>query len=125
MILVLEHYLPVLARKPHAAMHAAVVACMPPIYAAVRDRICQRRRDGYRDFAAILLLHQEFAAALVQNALEEAWGRDCLEPAAVRQLLLNRTAPPPIVPLPLPAALAGTHVAPPDLGRYDQLLAVS
>jgi transposase len=125
MILVLEHYLPVLARKPHAAMHAAVVACMPPIYAAVRDRLCQRRRDGYRDFAAILLLHQEFAAALVQNALEEAWKRDCLEPAAVRQLLLNRTAPPPIVPLPLPAALAGTHVAPPDLDRYDRLLAVS
>jgi hypothetical protein len=43
----------------------------------------------------------------------------------VRQLLLNRTAPPPIVPLVLPAALAEAHVAAPDLGRYDQLLAVS
>jgi transposase len=124
-ILVLEHYLPVLARKPHAAMHAAVVAQMPPIYAAVRDRLCQRRRDGYRDFAAILLLHQEFAAETVQAALEEAWGRDCLDPNAVRQLLLNRTAPPPIIPLPLPAVLAELRVTPPDLGRYDQLLAVS
>ena len=124
-VLVLDHYLPVLARKPHAAMHAAVVAQMPPIYAAVRNRLCQRRRDGYRDFAAILLLHQEFAAELVQGALEEAWQRDCLEPSAVRQLLLNRTAPPPIVPLALPAALVGTQIAPPDLGRYDQLLAVS
>jgi transposase len=124
-ILVLEHYLPALARKPHAAMHAAVVAQLPPIYAAVRDRLCQRRPDGYRDFAAILLLHQEFAAALVQDALQEAWERDCLEPSAVRQLLLNRTTPPPLTPLTLPARLAAAHVAAPDLRRYDQLLAVS
>jgi transposase len=124
-ILVLDHYLPALARKPHAAMHAAVVAQMPPIYAAVRTRLCQRRRDGYRDFAAVLLLHQEFAAELVQEALEEAWVRGCLEPSAVRQLLLNRTAPLPLAPLPLPARLAEAQVAPPDLGRYDQLLAVS
>jgi transposase len=123
--LILEHYLPVLARKPHAAMHAAVVAQMPPIYAAVRSRLCQRRRDGYRDFAAILLLHQEFAAELVQEALEEAWERECLEPSTVRQMLLNRTAPLPLAPLLLPTALAETRVAPPDLGRYDQLLAVS
>jgi transposase len=124
-ILVLEHYLPVLARKPHAAMHAAVVAQMPPIYAAVRSRLCQRRPDGYRDFAAMLLLHQEFAADLVQETLEEAWERDCLEPSAVRQLLLNRTAPAPLAPLSLPARLADAQVAVPDLGRYDELLAVS
>jgi transposase len=124
-ILSLEHYLPALARKPHAAMHAAVVAQMPPIYAAVRDRLCQRRRDGYRDFAAILLLHQEFAAEVVQAALQDAWERDCLEPSAVRQLLLNRTAPPPFAPLVLPTRLAEARVAPPDLGRYDQLMAVS
>jgi transposase len=124
-ILSLEHYLPALARKPHAAMHAAVVAQMPPIYAAVRDRLCQRRRDGYRDFAAILLLHQEFASGLVHDALEDAWEQDCLEPSAVRQLLLNRTAPPPLAPLALPTHLAEARVAPPDLDRYDQLTAVS
>jgi transposase len=124
-ILALEHYLPVLARKPHAAMHAAVVAQMPPIYAAVRTRLCQRRRDGYRDFAAILLLHQEFGAELVQAALEEAWERNCLEPSVVRQLLLNRTAPAPLAPLSLPARLADAQVVVPDLGRYDELLAVS
>jgi transposase len=124
-ILELAHYLAVLARKPGAVRHAAMIAQLPPIYAAVRDRLCQRRRDGYRDFAAILLLHQEFAAEAVQTALEEAWERDCLESEAVRQLLLNRTAPAPILPLPLPAALAEARVAAPDLGRYDQLVAVS
>jgi transposase len=124
-ILVLEHYLPALARKPRAALHAAVVDQLPPLYAAVRQRLCQQHRDGYRQFAAILLLHQEFPAEAVEAALAEAWERECLEPSAVRQLLLNQLAPPPIVPLPLPAALAETRVAPPDLGRYDQLLAVS
>lgn len=124
-ILVLDHYLPALARKPRAVSHAAVVAQLPPIYTAVRDRLCQRRRDGYRDFAAILLLHQEFAAEAVQAALEEAWERDCLEPSAIRQLLLNHTTPAPLLPLPLPAALAEARVAAPDLDRYDQLLAVS
>lgn len=122
-ILDLAHYLPILARKPGAVRHAAVIAQLPPIYAAVRDRLCGRRRDGYRDFAAILLLHQEFRAELVQEALAEAWERDCLEPSAVRQLILNRMAPAPIAPLTLPAALAEARVAAPDLGRYDQLLA--
>jgi transposase len=124
-LLRLEHYLPALARKPHAASHAAVVEQLPPLYAAVRARLQQGKRDGYRAFAAILLLHQEFAAETVAAALAEAWERDCVEASVVRQIALNQTAPAPPLPVPVPEALALARVLEPDLGRYDTLLAVA
>jgi transposase len=120
-ILELEHYLPALARKPHAASHAAVINQLPPIYAQVRDQLCRARSDGYRDFAAILLLHQEFSADAVLSALQEAHDRGCLSAQAVRQILLNQTM---VVPSPVkvPIPLAETRLSPPDLSRYNLLL---
>jgi transposase len=122
-ILVLAHYLPALARKPRAALHAKVVEQLPPVYAAVRDQLCRGEPTGYRAFVAILLLHQEFPPAAVTAALEEAVTRGCLQAVAVRQILLNNAAPPRPPPVPVPAALAHATVAPPDLARYDLLLA--
>ncbi len=95
---------------------------LPPVYAAARERLRRGRTDGYRDFVALLLLHQEFPAEAVHAVLEEALARDCLEPAAVRQLLLNRTASPTPDPVTVPAALARLQLSPPDLSRYDLLL---
>jgi hypothetical protein len=118
----LEHYLPALARKPHAATHAAVIGQLPPIYATVRDQLCARGREGYREFVALLLLHQEFPAAAVTAALETAWQQGRLHAPAVRQLLLNQTAPPPPPPTPVPPALAHYTLPPPDLSAYDALL---
>lgn len=120
-ILELEHYLPALERKPRAASHAAVVSQLPPVYAAVRDRLCHAHKEGYRDFAALLLLHQEFGAEAVRSALEEGLARDCLEPTAVRQLLLNRTCAPAPEPVAVPAPLAALKLSAPDLARYDLL----
>lgn len=122
-VLVLEHYLPVLARKPRAVSHAAVIEQLPPIYRTVRDQLCRGRLDGYREFAAILLLHREFAAAVLGAALEEAHQRGCLQATAVRQLALNHTAPgrPPLVAV--PPALQRLTVAPPELAQYNTLLA--
>lgn len=122
LILELAHYLPALARKPQAARHAAVVGQMPPIYAAVRDQLCRAHPDGYREFAAILLLHREFPAEAVALALAAAHESGCLEAAAVRQLLLNRTAPVRLQPVAVPARLAGVRVALPDLAQYNTLL---
>jgi transposase len=118
----IEHYLPVIARKPRAATHAAVVEQMPPIYGRVRDRLCGAHIEGYRDFAAILLLHLEFPAEAVHAALEEASDRDCLSPSAVRQLVINRTAPPTPDPILLPPDLAAASVEVPNLASYDALL---
>lgn len=124
-VLVLDHYLPALAHKPRAVTHAAVVRQLPPIYAAVRDRLCQARPDGYRDFVPILLLHQEFPAETVAPALEEAARRGCLTASAVRQILLNRQAAPPPDPIVVPPQLAQTTVTLPNLAQYNRLLVVS
>ncbi|WP_245629157.1 IS21 family transposase, partial [Alicyclobacillus shizuokensis] len=49
-IMELEHYLPVLAYKPHAATHAAVVRQLPEVYQRIRVRMANSRPDGYKDF---------------------------------------------------------------------------
>jgi hypothetical protein len=94
---------------------------MDPIYAEIRDRLCRARPSGYRDFAAILLLHQEFPAHWVTRALGEARDRACLAPEAVRQILLNRSAPAGSEPVNVPISLAQARLEAPDLSRYDLL----
>jgi hypothetical protein len=77
-------------RKPRAAMHLAVVPQLPPAYAEARRLLCAGRRDGYREFAEILLLHREFPAEHVQAALEEALRKGMPHAQVIRQLILNR-----------------------------------
>jgi len=120
-VLVLDHYLPALAKKPRAATHAAVVSQMPAVYVAVRDELCHSRRDGYREFASILLLHREFAAEAMVVALEEARRRGCLSVSAVRQILLNKSAPTPPSPVVVPEGLRESKVQLPSLVQYDVL----
>lgn len=122
MKLLLEHYLPALAKKPRAASHAAVVRQMPAIYGIVRDKLCYGRPEGYREFAAILLLHREFPAEAVAKALEKAESSGYLEATAVRQILLNRTGPEYPNPIAVPTRLAAINVSLPDLTRYNKLL---
>ena len=122
LVLELEHYLPALARKPRAVTHAAVVNQMPTIYARVRDQLCHSHPQGYREFAAILLLHRDFPAEAVVTALEEADKRSCLQAAVVRQLLLNQMAPDYPKPVSVPATLAAMKVALPNLSQYNSLL---
>jgi transposase len=121
-ILQLSHYLPAIALKPRSVSHAAVITQLPSIYAQVRDTLCHARPDGYREFAAILLLHQEFSADQVQQALEAAAERGCLQASAVRQLILNQQAPAPPAPISLPDRLAQLEVGVPDVAQYNALL---
>jgi transposase len=121
-VLALDHYLPILERKPRAAGHAAVVAQLPPVYAAVRDTLCRARPDGYRDFVAILLLHRDFPAAAVATALEQAQQRGTLQAAVVRQLLLNQSVPVGAPPVALPPTLAPVQLPLLDLAQYNTLL---
>lgn len=121
-ILELAHYLPAIAQKPRSVSHAAVISQLPPIYAQVRDTLCQVRPDGYREFAAILLLHREFSADAVQTALETAANRGCLQANLVRQLILNAQTPAPPAPISLPDRLAAVQIPLPDVAQYNVLL---
>lgn len=118
-ILELEHYLPVLQRKPHAVTHAAVVRHMPEVYQQIRRRMTSRRPDGYKDFLQILLLHRVFPAQDILHAME-AIGVDGVTADQIRQRLLPNLEQ------------AGSAVAVPDelkafrltkqpLSRYDSL----
>ncbi|WP_460040160.1 Mu transposase domain-containing protein [Thermaerobacter litoralis] len=118
----LAHYLPALARKPRAATHLAVVPTLPPVYAQVQRLLCSRRPDGYREFAQVLLLHREFPARAVAEALEEAAAQGLLEAQAVRQLILNRLARPVPEPVPVPERFAAVQVRTSDPACYDALL---
>ncbi|WP_242823286.1 Mu transposase domain-containing protein [Thermaerobacter subterraneus] len=118
----LAHYLPALARKPRAATHLAVVPKLPPVYAQVQRVLCSRRPDGYREFAQILLLHREFPAEVITEALEQAASQGLLEPQAVRQLILNRLARPVPEPVPVPDRFAALRVRASDPACYDALL---
>lgn len=121
-VVTLDHYLPALAEKPRAVTHALVVRRLPPVYSAVREQLCRRHPQGYRDFAAILMLHQEFAAEQIASALQEALDRQCVEPLVIRQILLGRTSPLPPEKAMVPATLAEAKIAPADPSRYDALL---
>ena len=117
----LEHYLEALAQKPRAAMHLAIVPQMPPVYAEVRRLLCAGRRDGYKEFAQILLLHREFAPEHIEAALEEALAKGMPQAQFVRQLALNRIEQTPL-PVVVPDHLAVLSPDAPVLSRYDQLL---
>jgi len=117
----LEHYLEALAHKPRAAMHLALVAQLPEIYDRARRLLCSDRRDGYRDFAGILLLHREFPAQDVEIALREAMAKGMPTPEVVRQLALNRQSYVP-APITVPDHLAQLAPKAPSLHLYDVLL---
>jgi hypothetical protein len=85
--------------------------------------LCRAHPEGYREFAAILLLHREFASSAIERALEEARTKGCLDASAVRQLVLNHTAPTPPPPLPVPPRLGAIQVTPPNLAQYNTLFA--
>lgn len=86
-LLELEHYLPVLERKPHAVTHAAVVRQMPEVYQQIRRRMANSRPDGYKDFLQILLLHRVFPAQDVLRAIGDI-GPDCVTAEQIRRRLL-------------------------------------
>lgn len=111
----LEHYLPVLARKPHAVTHAAVVRALPEVYQRIRERTLTSRPDGYKDFAAILQLHQRFPASAILQAIEEIGAAGVTAQQIEARVTAART-------IAVPSALQTYRVLPPDPGRYDALM---
>lgn len=120
--LYVEHYLPLLERRPSAVANARVFKYLPQVYRDFRDRCLDGPTPRPKEFLTVLKLHGLFAQPLVENALEQALEADVILADAVWQLCL-RQLPGQIPPPPLAGdktpALAGWS---PDPGRYDALM---
>jgi transposase len=117
----LEHYLPVLARKPRASMNALAVRRLGGVWEKTRVQLCAQK-DGYREFARILMLNRDYPPEEVTAALETAVDMGRPTESVVRQLVLNarQVAVKNVV---VPAGLAGLTFRAPDLSVYDSLAA--
>lgn len=125
--LMLEHYLDALARKPFAVTHAAVVRELPEPYQALRRTLCQRDPSGYRELVRILLLHREFTAPSLREAVERALASGCLTAEEIRLDLLNHERGQDSQnrePAPLPAKLEGIEITVGCPASYNRLLEV-
>ena len=121
----LNHYLKALAQKPRAVVNAQVVRQLPKVYQQFREHLCSENVHGYRNFCQLLLLHQEFHPEQVQMVLERAWELGMTYYPAIRQLLLNQSAPPPPDPVLVPALLQDHRIGTPNFSCYDALLEVA
>lgn len=93
-VMKLEHYLPLLAIKPRAVKNAHVVRKLPEVYQKLRIYLCGKEPEGYREFAKILLLNQEFNFEDVLYAIEESIKLKCPNLTTIKQVLtahLERT----------------------------------
>jgi len=120
--LYMEHYLPLLERRPSAVANARVFRHLPQVYLEFRDRCLAGPTPQPKEFLAVLKLHGQFAQTVVESALDQALKADVILAAAVRQLCL-RQLPGQSPPLPLAGemapALGGWS---PDPSRYDALM---
>lgn len=83
----LEHYLPVLAHKPRAVRHAAVVAHGAPEIARYRDEFLGARPEAAREMVDILRLHTDVGPAALAQALSVASRHHAYDIESVRAIL--------------------------------------
>ncbi len=83
----LEHYLPVLARKPRAVTHAAVIARGAPEIARYRDAFLGARPEAVREMVAILQLCAEVGLPTLSAVLDVASRHHAYDLESVRALL--------------------------------------
>lgn len=119
----LMHYLTALARKPFAVNHAAVVRELPEPYQEARCVLCEGSPSGYRELVQILLLHREFPAEAVREAVTQALAKRRLTAEEIRQDLINATLPTPTTsPVTVPQSLAEVSVSVGNPNVYNTLI---
>lgn len=130
-ILILDHYLDLLSRRPGAFAGSLVLAQArergewPALYDRLHDAFKERfgPSKGTRELVDVLLLHREFGSPAVLRAAERALELGCLEAAAIRHLAKQGDTLVPIPPALLGLGdLARHHVAIPSLSAFDALI---
>lgn len=108
----LEHYLPVLERKPRAVRHAAVIARGEPAVARYRDAFLAARPEAYRELVAILRLAERAGVAVLARVLETADRHHAYDLASVEALLAMEQSG--------SAESPGAPLGPEHLGRWPE-----
>jgi transposase len=124
------HYLPLLEQRPGAFQHAKPLRrwreTWPPAYERLLAQLQAEEADGQsvRAFVRVLKLHEKYPASLVEQAVRQALAYGCIHADGV-ELCVRQILHPEAPPLALDLAghpRLGSHLEPPDLQRYDQLL---
>jgi transposase len=125
------HYLPLLVQRPGAFEHAIPMRRWRMQWSAVYERLLQRLQAswpdgrGLREFLAILQLHLDHPADLVEQAIRSALALGAAHLDGV-ELCLRQLETPQAVPLVLDLSgqpeLQGIGGQPVDLRQYDSLL---
>jgi hypothetical protein len=125
------HYLPLLAQRPGAFQYAKPIRqwrlSWPAVYEQLLAELQRRQPDGagVRQFIAVLQLHQQHPAELVQQAITQALAHHCPHLDGV-QLCLRQLLQPDPTPVTLDLSehpkLVGVGQQPLRLEHYDHLL---
>jgi len=123
-IMEVEHYLPLLIRRPGAFPYARPVRQwkMPDVYREFLGVLSHRGKDGVKEFLQVLYLGRQYGRADVEDAMRQALTENRADYERVRQLVTG-------------AGKAGSGVYPvypgevrvvlPDLSQFDRLRAVT
>lgn len=128
-VLVLDHYLEVLAIKTGAFAGATALARARAggVFAPAHERFwaeARRRlgdRDGTRALIDVLLLHRSLSAGAVTAGIDAALNVDSVDPAVVA-IEARRAAEPAAVVIPIGAGLSRFDRPAPSTTVYDDLL---
>jgi len=121
----IEHYLPLLARRPGAFPYAKPVRQweMTEVYRVFYETLCRNHNgDGAREFIQVLLMSRQVGKEILERAMSRALAENRVDSERIRQLITVTDA-------------GGAHqgvsrdyleqsrVVLPDLGQFDRLRA--
>jgi transposase len=123
----IEHYLPLLIRRPGAFPYAKPVRQwdMPEVYREFYAALSRKQDgDGVREFLQVLSLGRQCGGETLERAVGQALAENRADGERVRQIIADANLPAinPAVPRD-PASQA--KVILPDLGQFDRLRAVA
>ena len=130
-ILIPEHYLPGLERRPAALDHANVFRCwrLPAVFDELRKSLERQHgaRRGAKQYIRVLELLQEHPIDTVQRVIERSRTESGFDVEAILQRVRRRVQDTSAVAAPLateqqPAVVRAVQVPLPDLAQFNQFL---
>lgn len=118
-----EHYLPLLARRPGAFPYAKPVRQweMPEVYRAFYETLCRNHNgNGVREFIQVLLMGRQVGRGMLEQAMSRALAENRVDSERIRQLIAVTDAGGVHQSVPRDH-LEQSRVVLPDLGQFDRL----